>query len=87
MNIKTKYYVEFESTESQNKYSIQSKYFDTEQEAIQWYKDSFDYVDTDEIIVGIMKAEMEEDDNGDNMLIDICYLYDITAKYLLKGEA
>ena len=86
MDIKTKYYVEFESTESENKYSIQSKYFDTEQEAIQWYKDSFDFVDINEIIVSIMKAEMEEDENGDDMLIDIYYLYDITAKYCLKGK-
>lgn len=82
----TKYYVEFENTESQQRYNLQSKYFDSEQEAIVWYKNSFDFVDIDEIIVSLMKAEMEQDECGDYILKDIYYLYDITAKYNLKGE-
>lgn len=76
-----KYYVEFENTESQNAYSLQSKYFETEQDAINWYRNSFDYVDMDEIIVSVMKAKFD----SDGLLDEITYCYDITAKFTLKS--
>ena len=76
-----KFYVEFESTESQNIYSLQSRYFDTDSEAIAWYRNNFDYVDMNEIIVSLMKAVF--DDNEE--LQEIIYVCDITAKYLLRN--
>lgn len=76
---KIKYYVEFESSESQYPYSLQSRYFDTEQEAIEWYKNGFDYVDMNEIFVSLMRATFSDD-----ILNEITYCYDITAKYGLR---
>lgn len=78
-----KYYVEFENTLGQNQYSIQSKYFDTRDEAIQWYINNFDYVNTDEIVVSLMYAEF--DNNG--QLDDIYFEEDITTKFYLKGDS
>ena len=53
----TKYYIEFEHTNDDNYYCLQSKWFDTKEDAIKWYRTSFDFVRTDDIIVSVMKAD------------------------------
>lgn len=55
-----KYYIEFvfERNDPFNHYDLQSKWFDTEEEAIKW-TESFDYVETN-ISMYLMSAEWNE---------------------------
>ena len=78
----TKYYVEFEHMSDEESYCLQSKWFDTKEDAINWYRTSFDFVRTDDIIVSVMKAEF--DDNG--MCGDIEFDEDITTQYYLRSD-
>lgn len=61
--MKTKYYVEFKNTEDGWFYHIQSKWFNTKQQALKWYKDSFDFIRYETTIVWLMSAKF--DDNGE----------------------
>lgn len=78
----TKYYVEFEHTADEESYCLQSKWFDTKEDAIKWYRTSFDFVRTDDIIVSVMKAEFDEYDTP----FDIEFVEDITAQYYLRSD-
>lgn len=78
----TKYYVEFEHTADEESYCLQSKWFDTKEDAIKWYRTSFDFVRTDDVIVSVMKAEF--DDNG--MCGDIEFVDFITCQYYLRSD-
>lgn len=80
--MKTKYYVEFEHTADEESYCLQSKWFDTKEDAITWYRTSFDFVRTDDIIVSVMKAEFDEYD----IPLDIEFVEDITAQYYLRSD-
>lgn len=75
----TKYYVEFENLEDDFSYCLQSKWFDTREQAFYWYKDSFDFIRNRTMIVRIMSSEFNE--NGE--YTDIKYVEDIT---LLVGH-
>lgn len=79
MKDRRKYYVEFEGFNTNNAYSMQSKLFDCEEDAIKWYKDSFDYVNMDDVDVSLMAIEYYNDGE------EVKYLYDITAKYELRS--
>ena len=80
--MKTKYYVEFKNTEDEESYCLQSKWFDTKEEAINWYRTSFDFVRTDDIIVSVMKAEFDEYDTP----FDIEFVEDMTSQYYLRSD-
>ena len=72
-----KWYIEFESIKNDKPYSLQSRYFDTIEDAMAWYKDSFDYIDTDEFIVALMYAKL-----GKYGIIEDIYFEEfITHKY------
>ena len=45
----TKYYVEFKHTADEESYCLQSKWFGTKEDAINWYRTSFDFVKTDDV--------------------------------------
>ena len=77
-----KYYVEFENTEDQNPFCLQSVWFDTKEDAIKWYIKSFDFVQTDTMVVSIMKSVF--DDDGE--YTDIEFEEDITAKFNLRSD-
>ena len=57
----TQYYIEFYNKESGD-YVIQSKWFDTQEEAEKWYFDSFDYIDKEEVGVDLMAAEWDDEE-------------------------
>lgn len=59
--MKTKYYVEFKNTEDGWFYDIQSKWFNTRQQAIKWYIDSFDFIRRTTTIVSLMSAKFDND--------------------------
>ena len=77
-----KFYVEFENTEDQNLFCLQSIWFDTKEEAIKWYIKSFDFVQTDTMVVSVMKSIFDEDGN----YTDIEFVEDITAKFNLRKD-
>lgn len=51
-----KYYLEFVIHKTFNNYDMQSKWFDTEEEALKWLNDSFDYTSM-QVEVWLMSAE------------------------------
>lgn len=60
----TKYYIEF--VDFNGNFVLQSKWFDTENEALIWLLENFDFIDYDNIECFIMYADFdEEDDFGD----------------------
>lgn len=60
----TKYYIEF--ADFNGNFVLQSKWFDTENEAIVWLLENFDFIDYDNIECFVMYADFdEEDDFGD----------------------
>lgn len=77
-----KYYVEFENTEDQNPFCLQSVWFDTKEEAIDWYIKYFDFVVQDTMCVCVMKGEIDEDGNYGDMV----FVEDITAKFNLRND-
>ncbi len=57
----TQYYIEFYQYGNTDKnYVIQSKWFDTQEEAEQWLFDSFDFIDKEEIGADLMAAEWDD---------------------------
>ena len=78
----TKYYIEFEHTADEESYCLQSKWFDTKEDAIKWYRTSFDFVRTDDIFVSVMRAEFEDN----CMYGDIEFDEDITPQYYLRSD-
>lgn len=66
----TKYYVEFEIKDSGEIFSMQSRWFDTKEEALDWFEDSFDLI-REEISVFLMSAEFGEDKYGDIELEEV----------------
>ena len=77
-----KYYVEFENTEDENPFCLQSVWFDTKEEAIDWYIKYFDFVTQDTVCVRVMKSIF--DDDGE--YTDIEFDEDITAKFNLRSD-
>lgn len=77
-----KFYVEFENTEDQNPFCLQSVWFDAKEDAIKWYIKSFDFVQTDTMVVSVMKSIFDEDGN----YTDIEFVEDITAKFNLRKD-
>ncbi len=77
-----KFYVEFENTEDQHLFCLQSVWFDTKEEAIEWYIKYFDFAEMDTMCVSVMKSEFDE--NGD--FGDIVFVEDITAKFNLRKD-
>lgn len=77
-----KYYVDFENTEDQNPFCLQSMWFNTKEEAIKWYIKSFDFVQTDTMVVSVMKSIFDEDGNFG----DIEFVEDITEKFNLRSD-
>lgn len=55
-----KYYLEFVIRKTSNSYDLQSKWFDSEEEALKWLNDSFDYTSM-QVEVWLMSAEWFED--------------------------
>lgn len=78
----TKYYIEFEHMADEESYCLQSKWFDTKEDAINWYRTSFDFVRTDDIIVSVMKADF----NDYEFYGDIEFDEDITTQYHLRSD-
>lgn len=78
-----KFYVEFENTEDQNPFCLHSVWFDTKEEAINWYIKYFDFVVMDTMCVCVMKSEFDE--NGD--FGDMIFVEDITAKFNLRKDS
>lgn len=77
-----KYYVEFENTEDQHLFCLQSVWFDTKEEAINWYINSFDYINQETMIVSLMKSDFDENGHYTDIKIE----EDITAKFNLRGD-
>ena len=75
-----KYYIEFEHTADDESYCLQSKWFDTSEDAVMWYIESFDFVRKDDVIVSLMKGKSDEFGNYD----DIECVLVITRSYMLK---
>lgn len=69
-----KYYVEFENLEDDYSYCLQSRWFDTKEQALNWYKTNFDFIRNRTMIARIMSSEFDE--NGE--YTDIKYEEDIT---------
>lgn len=62
-----KYYVEFSHSEIEGEdgpYLLQSKWFDTQKEAIEWFRTNFDDVDSS-ITVDLMVGEFYNEDEYD----------------------
>lgn len=57
----TQYYVEFVDRESGD-YVLQSKWFDTKEEAEKWANESFDYIRDTAIDMDLMKAEWDDEE-------------------------
>ena len=79
---RTKYYIEFKNTEDGWHYSIQSKWFTTKQQAINWFKDSFDFIRFDTTIVWLMCAKFDEDGVYD----DIKYVEELKSDIFVNKE-
>ena len=79
----TKYYIEFEHTADDNYYCLQSKWFATKEDAIKWYRTCFDYVDTDNMNISVMKADFDEYEFQHG---DILFDEDITTKIYLRSD-
>ena len=80
------YYVEFQCMATDTDFVLQSRWFDSITNAINWYRYNFDHVDTDEMRVFLMCADFDENNNE---MGDIEHLGDITCEYYLqppKGE-
>lgn len=75
----TKYYVEFENLEDYYSFCLQSKWFDTKDQALNWYKTNFDFIRNRTMVARIMSAEFDEYE----VYGDIKYEEDIT---LLVGH-
>lgn len=75
----TKYYIEFECPASDTNYIAQSRWFEYKEHAIMWYRDSFDYIDTEEMCVRLMKADFTNNEMG-----DIEFVEDVTTQHYLK---
>lgn len=76
-----KYYVEFEHTADEESYCMQSDWFDTPEEATEWFVNSFDFIRTDDVVVSLMKGEL---DIMGNLIGDVEFVENITAKHYLK---
>jgi len=63
MELSKKFYIEFvhKNSDAEN-YDMQSKWFPTKKKALDWFKDSFDFVDND-VIVFVMTAKFKDEDN------------------------
>mgnify|MGYP003315503932 CR=1 FL=1 len=55
-----KYYIEIVNVEM-NEYIIQSKWFETEEDAISFMKENFDFIDTGTYAIDLMSAEFDEE--------------------------
>ena len=75
--MKTKFYIEFENINSQRTYTIQSRYFDTRKQALNWFKKNFDYIDNEEVYVYLMIATFDEEGELD----EIDSTYEIINSY------
>lgn len=76
------YYVEFENCHSDKPFSVCSRYFKNKEEAIMWYINSFDFVDTDDTFVSLHMAIFDDYYNLDYTE----FIEDITTKFYLKGD-
>lgn len=74
--MKTKFYIEFkhDNSDAEN-YDMQSKWFDTREDALDWFNDSFDFIESD-MKVFLMTAEFSEDESE----------YDIVKSERLRGR-
>lgn len=79
-----KYYIEIvdTTTRKDEMYAMQSRWFETEKEAIEWFESSFDYLDG-RFIPFVMTAEFYDEDE-----YDILASEDINSvKVRYKGDA
>jgi hypothetical protein len=58
----TQYYVEFYQYGASDSYIMQSRWFDTQEEAEQWYETSFDFINHGEIGADLMAAEWDDEE-------------------------
>lgn len=74
----TKYYVEFDHLADEANYCIQSKWFETRKQAIDWFKNEFDFI-RENVSIYLMKAEFDEKENcGDIEFVEElskCFLF------------
>lgn len=80
--MKTKYYVEFKNTEDGWFFDIQSKWFNTKQQAIKWYIDSFDFIRRATTIVSLMSANFDDDGEYD----DIVFVEELKPENFVNKE-
>lgn len=78
-----KYYIEIVDTKAENElYAMQSKWFKTEKEAIEWFESTFDYLDR-RFIPFVMTAEFYNENE-----YEILASEDINSvKVRYKGDA
>lgn len=57
----TKYYIEF--VDFNDNFMLQSKWFDTENEALLWLLENFDFIDYDNVECSLMYADFDKDDD------------------------
>ena len=61
----TRYYIEFVHINSQEEnYDMQSKWFDTKEEAKQWLSENFDFI-SDDMSVFLMEADFVDENDYD----------------------
>ena len=70
-----KYYVEFtdDNLGITNNYVMQSKWFDTEEEARKWFTNLSRDLDFNQLKVSLMKAEWDEDEYFDIYQVEVLH--------------
>ena len=77
-----KYYIEIVDTSNDNElYAIQSKWFNTEKEAIEWFESNFDYIDR-RFVPYVMTSEFCNEDEYEIVASEDI----VSAKNRYKGE-
>lgn len=78
--LKTKYYIEFVDKESSCDFLVQSKWFNSIEDAKQWLNNTFDYLDIDALSIFLMKADFDANGNYG----DITQVEDLTKETYSK---
>ena len=69
--MKTEYYIEFVIRDGQDSYTMQSRWFKTKREALNWLKKSFDYINISQMRVFVMSGTFNEDGDLDGDIEEV----------------
>lgn len=57
--MKTEYYIEFVIKNGQDSYAMQSRWFETKRKALNWLKNSFDFIRTSDMRIFLMSGTFD----------------------------